>query len=407
MFLIKSSMILSFLFIIYIVLQNDKNIKRNRYYLLTGILFSIAIPFVKFSLNSPIANEFTIELSPIIINANETITSNNFKIDFSEVFWMIYGLGVLFFLGKYIFQFFKLLLFLRKKEYSKIGKIKIYQIDEKLSPFSFLNMIFINKNISDADANIILVHEQAHIKQKHYIDLILMEIIAIIQWFNPIVWYYRKSLKEIHEYQADQIVLKNGVEKLRYVQLLLAMALNVSLSEITNNFCQTKLKRRLKMITKIKNAKFANIKFYAALTFSLMFVWFVNTNISAKITHINSEDIKVGASINSDKDSVFMVVEDMPSFVGGEEARVKFLQKNLVFPKAQKEKKQEGTVFATFIVEKDGSMTDIKIMKGVNNDFDNEVLRVVKLMPKWKPGKQKGKTVRVSYVMPFKFVLDK
>ncbi len=107
-----------------------------------------------------------------------------------------------------------------------------------------------------------------------------------------------------------------------------------------------------------------------------------------------------------DSNAVFVVVEQSPEFPEGDEARMRFLQKNIKYPRSAQEERRQGVVYATFVIEKDGSLSDIKILRGLSLDLDAEVIRVIKLFPKWIPGKQRGKVVRVQYSMPFRFVLS-
>lgn len=102
---------------------------------------------------------------------------------------------------------------------------------------------------------------------------------------------------------------------------------------------------------------------------------------------------------------IFMVVEESPSFPGGDEARIKFLQQNIKYPQMARESSIQGTVFVTFVVERDGSVTDVRVLRGIGGGCDEEAIRVIKAMPKWQPGKQRGKPVRVQFNMPIKFTL--
>ncbi len=106
------------------------------------------------------------------------------------------------------------------------------------------------------------------------------------------------------------------------------------------------------------------------------------------------------------EERIFMVVENNPEFPGGDRARIKFLSKNISYPTMAKESGIQGTVYVTFVVEKDGSITDIRIARGIGGGCDEEALRVMKKMPNWKPGKQRGKPVRVQFSMPIKFTLQ-
>lgn len=102
---------------------------------------------------------------------------------------------------------------------------------------------------------------------------------------------------------------------------------------------------------------------------------------------------------------IFTVVEDQPSFPGGEAARMQYLQKNIEYPQMARESGIEGTVFVTFVVETDGTVTQVRILRGIGGGCDEEALRVVRNMPKWNPGKQRGRSVRVQFNMPIRFKL--
>lgn len=106
------------------------------------------------------------------------------------------------------------------------------------------------------------------------------------------------------------------------------------------------------------------------------------------------------------EEEVFVFVETSPEYPGGEDARIKFLAENLIYPMEAKESNIMGTVYATFVIEKDGSISTIKILRGIGGGCDEEVIRVLKKMPKWKPGMQKGKAVRTQFNMPVRFTLS-
>ncbi len=106
------------------------------------------------------------------------------------------------------------------------------------------------------------------------------------------------------------------------------------------------------------------------------------------------------------EDVIFTVVEDQPSFPGGEEARIRFLQENLRYPQMAREAGIQGTVFVTFVVERDGSVTDVRVLRGIGGGCDEEAVRVVRNMPNWQPGRQRGQAVRVQFNMPIRFVLN-
>ncbi len=105
-------------------------------------------------------------------------------------------------------------------------------------------------------------------------------------------------------------------------------------------------------------------------------------------------------------DVIFTVVEDQPEFPGGEEARQRFLENNLRYPTMAREAGIQGTVFVTFVVETDGSVTDVRVLRGIGGGCDQEAVRVVEMMPRWEPGRQRGQPVRVQFNMPIRFRLN-
>ncbi len=107
-----------------------------------------------------------------------------------------------------------------------------------------------------------------------------------------------------------------------------------------------------------------------------------------------------------EEEKVFMVVEKQPSFPGGEQARKKYLANNIEYPQLARESGIQGTVFVTFVVEKNGDITDVRVLRGIGGGCDEEAIRVVKEMPKWEPGEQRGKPVRVQFNMPIRFTLQ-
>jgi TonB family protein len=110
--------------------------------------------------------------------------------------------------------------------------------------------------------------------------------------------------------------------------------------------------------------------------------------------------------VEKDTNAPFIVVEQMPEFPGGEDSLRNFIRRTIKYPDLARESSVEGTVYINFIIEKDGSVSNPKILRGIGSGCDEEAIRVIKLMPRWIPGKQNGKTVRVQYNLPIKFKLD-
>lgn len=133
----------------------------------------------------------------------------------------------------------------------------------------------------------------------------------------------------------------------------------------------------------------------------------VLTTIILKSSYIYCQEPSKAKTDTSTEKEVFTVVEEQPQFPGGENARQLFLAQNIQYPEKAKANNIEGIVFATFIVETDGTISHVKILKGIGSGCDEEVIRVLKKMPAWKPGFQRGKNVRVKINMPVKFMFEK
>ncbi len=120
---------------------------------------------------------------------------------------------------------------------------------------------------------------------------------------------------------------------------------------------------------------------------------------------IEEQVIEEDEAEDEKEDEIFVFVEDQPGYPGGDAARIKYLQDNIKFPVMAIESGIQGTVYVTFVVEKDGRITSVKVLRGIGGGCDEEAVRVIKKMPRWKPGKQRGRPVRVQFNMPVRFVL--
>lgn len=127
------------------------------------------------------------------------------------------------------------------------------------------------------------------------------------------------------------------------------------------------------------------------------------TDDEEEIEEVVMEDDDEG---ESKEDEIFVFVEDQPGYPGGDEARLKYLRENIKYPEMAKESGIQGTVYVTFVVEKDGRISNVKILRGIGGGCDEEAVRVIKGMPKWKPGKQRGRPVRAQFNMPIRFILQ-
>uniref|UniRef100_UPI003216FF01 M56 family metallopeptidase n=1 Tax=uncultured Draconibacterium sp. TaxID=1573823 RepID=UPI003216FF01 len=465
-FIIESGVSLSLLSVIYILfLRRETFFRLNRIFLLISVTFSILLPFLKFRVYEPksiMLAEVTVTPYRNLLEA-VTIYGQDFSgslvqtISSSRLIIIIYLLGLLFFLVRFIFRLIQVSILIIKNPVQQVGAVKFVSVTKEFSPFSFLRYIFINpEKRNEAGYEKIVAHEMEHIKQGHSFDVLILEIMTVLQWFNPFMWILKRVIRENHEFLADRAVLNSGISAAQYKQLLLSQAVGFQI-EMANSFNTSMIKNRIKMISKIKSSKIANLKYvFGILTVLALVVVFaceqketivaepadVNKNQQLQLTlqgdkiMINGDeaDIKkveemigkgklvltkdsLGNSFlsvskeerpkNLEKDeTVFFIVEDMPEFPGGDLALRKFISKSIKYPDLAVENGIQGKVYVTFVVTKDGSIANARIARGVDPLLDQEAIRVVNMQPTWKPGYQKGKPVNVSYTVPINFVLQ-
>lgn len=417
---LQSSLSLAILFLIYhAFLRKDTFFKTNRIYLLLAMLFSVCIPFINVSVFFPSSSPgYLVLLDPVIItgeNVQSTITENR---SIFQVILIIYLTGVAIFSIRFIYQLTQLFFLIRRYGIRKKEGIHFVFTDKNFSPFSFFNLVFFNQSDTESvDAKKIIAHERVHIIQWHSLDLMLLEIITIIQWFNPFIWMYRHAIKTLHEYLADEGVLHSGVDVKVYRALLFSQSTGIQINDLTNNFSKSLLKRRFMMMNKTKSTMLARAKLMLALPLAITMMLVISCSPGAvnqaeeeappppEILEQNVDPIGEPAEVG-DETPIFTVVENMPEYPGGMDAMYAYLGENIQYPDSAKMNNISGKVYVTFVIEKDGSVTNVVVLRGIGGGCDKEAMRVVSEMPNWKPGKQRGQEVRVQYNLPIKFTLD-
>lgn len=319
----------------------------------------------------------------------------------------------------------------RMVKVKRIRQLMVIPMKGEKAPFSFFRLVFVPERLLDDPAlDQVLLHEQAHAENLHSIDLIFLELLSIFFWFHPVIWYLRREIKMQHEYEADRFVLNHHTDKASYQQLLLSFSFPGPSLPITNPFNFSPLKNRIMMMN--KKTKKPVLKAILSLTFSagLFAGLLLLQSATLQATQpplTQSEPGVVSLTVvgqppepapqppsppppprraEPKADVIFTVVEDQPRFPGGEEARVQYMVENLRYPEEARDDGIQGTVFVTFVVEEDGNITGVSVLRGIGGGCDEEAIRVVKNMPTWTPGRQRGQNVRVQYNMPIRFVLN-
>ena len=411
-----------------LLFTNSNRFQFNRFYLLAAMLFSLALPmfgllmgqsspqvvaFKQNLLGGFMLNEITISYGePTTVTLPEVEVATPTRIHFSlwQVLGVIYLIGVAVTALLFLFKMGKLVAMIIRSPKRKMDGYTMVFTHKEHGPYSFFRYAFFTDEKVNPD---IIRHELSHISHHHSWDILMVELMKIFQWFNPFIYFYKRELQSLHEYIADDDVVATGADKRNYMMLILQQCTAVDFSDMSNNFSLILTKKRIKMITKHEKAKGFWWKLLATLPV-LALLLIVNARASAQqmkktdetVYEFSTKDITDIKIKIVDNDSIYQIVEVMPEFPGGTEKFMEYLSGNIKYPEEAKEKGISGRVFIQFVVEKDGSVSNVKVAKGIGKECDDEAVRVVKAMPKWKPGLMKGKPVRVNYMLPVNFKLD-
>ena len=553
-YILKSSVCLALFYLFYRLLLSKETFHRfNRLALLGLLMVSSLVPLLKITMagmaevSQPL---WSLEEMMLMAEAEpaEVLVETPSRFPWIALMFLVYLSGILFFVGRHVWSLGRMVSLLRTSEKERLeGGITLFVHDNKeVAPFSWMKYIVVSRQDLEENRRAVLAHERAHIRNLHSWDLLLAEVCIFLQWFNPAAWLLKQELQTIHEYEADEWVINNGIDAKTYQLLLIKKAVGARLYSIANSFNHSSLKKRITMMIKKKSNPWARLKYLYVLPlaavavaafarpevsnelneissvkvndltsivkteevksveifsdekfvlngqvmdhsskkpvpgasiiirgttvgtlsdedgkFSLdvkkgdvivvsyiglqtqqlpiegagnLVVWMKDDVQSMKemtvlgdgsnrvgilngepgkkvvsveeIPEVKIKEVKVDETEQSPSDATFQVVEEAPEFPGGMQACMVFLAKNIKYPVSAQEAKIEGRVIVQFIVKKDGTIADPIVMRGVSPELDAEALRVVSLMPNWKPGRQRGKTVNVKYTIPIMFRLQ-
>ena len=283
----------------------------------------------------------------------------------------------------------------------KMSGTNIRKVSNLKGSFSFFNWIFLSDEIdqNQEDYNIILKHEKAHTNLGHTYDLLFFELFKVCFWWLPTAWYAIKEIKIIHEYQADNHAMEAcGVE--RYSSILISSTLKTHGLSLASSFHDSLILKRLKAMKEQKK-RVSLWKFSMLSTLlATLFVAFACTE------EVNLVEEEITQPLSMQDKEVFTVVEQAAQFPGGNDALYAYLAKGVKYPKQARIDGIEGKVWAEFVIERDGSVSNVQVMKGIHSSVDEEVVRLLENLPDFKPASQRGRTVRVRKAIPITFKIN-
>ncbi len=377
-----------FCHIAYLLLSNKtKHLTINRFYLIGAPLLLLVFSQIDVLYTNETKELFQFELPAFIAESGSTSTfSSGF-----DWLWFIYMSGVIISSLWFLYQLVRVLRQPVIKHLSRHGKINVYLIENKMDSYSFLNHVYISESQLH-EAEFVLKHEAAHCKQKHSYDILWISLLQIIVWFNPVVYLWKRKIKENHEYLADRASISSDGDVKEYSLALLSAHIGVSLPDLGNGFNQPSLLRKRIIQLKTKNK-------IAMKHFILIPAIVGTTLLTSSLTISDYNPLPPKKEVNG-------TLDQQPEFPGGMPALSTYIQENINYPEALKKSKTEGKVIVSFTVASTGGIENVKVEVSSTHDaFDKEAMRLVKEMPNWKPGVKEGKKVAAEMKIPFAFKL--
>ncbi len=468
-YLLKVNIAIALFYIFYrLFFARDTFWKTRRLYLIATLIVSFVYPFLSIEnwmqSQKPIQTIVTSYnvLPEFTVNAQQTVS--NFI--WLEILLYIYFLVAAGFLLRLFVQLISILKIKLKSDKSIVQGVEVIVVAEKISPFSFFNTIYLNPSMHQShELDQILAHELTHVRQWHSVDVLVSELLCIAFWINPFVWLAKKEIRQNLEFLADNKVIESGFDAKLYQYSLLQLSFQNHELLLTNKFNVLPLKKRIKMMNQQKTSKTGLLKYLLVIPLATALV--ITSNAETLINKAQSKVYQINTKVNEvtkqsneldevkvvgyaeiqkttdneltiqahneaspetqlkpqspateikiddsqlknapDKNTTFMVVEKMPEYPGGNVAMFSYLGKNVRYPVEAQKNGIQGRVICQFVIDATGAIDSVRVVRSVDPHLDAEAIRVIKGMPTWTPGEQRGVKVRVKYTLPINFNLQ-
>ena len=440
-YILKSSVCLVLFYLFFRLLLSKETFHRfNRMALLGVLFFSLLIPCIEVTTRHQVeVQQAVLSIEQLLLMAELEATPANVgavqetpTISWVQIVLLVYLAGILFLVCRNIYSLICLFRLVHSGKHEKLEKgVTLVVHNQEIAPFSWMKYIVISRKDLEENGREILIHEMAHIHHRHLVDLLVADICIFFQWFNPGAWLLKQELQNIHEYEADETVINEGVNAKEYQLLLIKKAVGTRLYSMANSFNHSKLKKRITMMLKEKSNPWARLKYLYVLPLAAIAVTaFARPEISEKMEEISAVKVNdlaeivqekvlqdtVKVSKDEKKDAlvvtgvkskeeeeivIFEVVEQMPEYPGGMSALQKYLSEKIAG--SPMKGKAGGRVMVGFTVAETGKIKDVRVLQSDEASLNQEAERIVSEMPDWIPGKQRGRPVPVKYTDPIRF----
>ena len=417
-YILKSTLLLAvFDAFFLLVMRRSGWFRFNRITLLAGSAACLLLPLIPVLVNR--ATLYSTWLEPVVVAVGDpaepavTATASGMSFSWQAFVLALYLLGALVALVFYLRSYGLMFRLLRRTPSERRDDYTLHLIAQETPSFSWLRHIVIAR--SDYERYpAILTHEQAHVRCGHSVDLLLASLLTVLQWFNPLVWICRSELKLLHEYEADDFVLKQGIDATQYQLLLVKKAVGEKRFLLANGFNHAQLKNRITMMQ--TTVKAAWKKLFLLLILPLLagttLLLAERVTPAADVIPLAEESVVAPSEVlpepPPEEPVKYSLLEAKPRFQDGDAGQFShWVNQNLKYPQEAVKDSLQGRVTLQFTIEKDGSVTDVRVLRGCAPVLDEEAVRVVSQSPKWTPGYSNGEPVRVIYNFPVLFQLTK
>ncbi len=430
----------------WLMYRNETFFRMNRLYLLSTLLLGIVLPLDSSKIGLPHEASqvvLSVVLEPLVIGSQQAKEQiEGFSFSYQTILWYVYSIGFVIVTIRFLMGLVKLRRLFLQSETERHEGFYLSKTPEIHLPFSFYNTVFVSsKNEMDAA---MLRHEVAHIQQKHSLDVLLLEVLMLIFWCSPVIYWYKKSLRAVHEYLADEAATQI-CSKQEYGTMLLRQLPSGMQPTLANSFIHSQLKQRFVMMLKPSSPHVAYLKYVVCVPIIFMLsILLHQESVKAQKTFTEADGTKVTAYDGFDilnatdtivtfdpvslkesvrtinrTDTIFLTSDVPAHFIGGQDSLMHFLFQNVKYPKEAREAKSTGKAVVQFVVNTDGLVAYVKILKSSGNAIlDEEAKRVVDVLdacikkdlnipcvPDFVPGTRNGKKVSTYFTLPIVFKL--
>ena len=319
-YILKSSVCLVLFYLFFRLLLSKETFHRfNRMALLGVLFFSLLIPCIKVTTRHQVeVQQAVLSIEQLLLMAELEVTSANVgavqetpAISWVQIVLLVYLAGILFLACRNIYSLICLFRLIHSGKHEKLEKgVTLVVHNQEIAPFSWMKYIVISRKDLEENGREILIHEMAHIHHRHSVDLLVADICIFFQWFNPSAWLLKQELQNVHEYEADETVINEGVNAKEYQLLLIKKAVGTRLYSMANSFNHSKLKKRITMMLKEKSNPWARLKYLYVLPLAAIAVTaFARPEISEKVEEISAVKVNDLAEIVEKKSEENVVKE--------------------------------------------------------------------------------------------------